>query len=125
MAERAVDADLAPHQLNQRLADRQTQARAAVHPAGRAIDLAEALEQAALLLDGDADTGINDLEPQPVFDLAGLDSAPREAIHARGSDAAGAADHQEPLVAHNHGHHPAATNFERWLRHCVRGVALA
>jgi hypothetical protein len=73
VAQGAVETDLAAHQLDQRLADRQPQARAAIGPAGRAVDLAEALEQPTLPLDGDADTGVDDFELQPVLELAGLD----------------------------------------------------
>ena len=49
-AGRAVDRELAAHQLHQVLADRQPEAGAAVAPAGRGVGLREGLEQALLLL---------------------------------------------------------------------------
>ena len=57
LLERLVDA---AHQLDQALADRQAQARAAVLARGRGVDLAERLEQPALALSSPAVTGDNE-----------------------------------------------------------------
>src|SRR3954468_19149079 len=57
-------ADLAAHQLDQTLADREAQAGAAVTTRGRRIRLAEALEQYVLPLGRHADARIGDAEQQ-------------------------------------------------------------
>ena len=52
------DADRPAHQLRQLLADRQAQAGALVASGGRAVDLAEGLEDRGLILLRDADAGV-------------------------------------------------------------------
>ena len=61
----ALQADRAAHRLDQRLADRQAEAAAAIVPRGRAVGLDESLEQLRLPMQWDADASIADLEPQP------------------------------------------------------------
>ena len=72
-AGRAVDADLAAHQLRQTPRDRQAQAGAAEAARGRAVGLLEGREQAGDLVGRDADAGVRDLEAQRA------DPAPRGA----------------------------------------------
>ena len=54
--------DAAAHQLDQRAADRQAQARAAEPAADRGVGLLEAAEQARAGLLVEADAGVGDLE---------------------------------------------------------------
>src|SRR5262249_25323709 len=60
--ERAVDADLAAHQLDEALGDGKPEPGPAVFSAHRAIDLRESLEDERGLLRRDADAGIGDGE---------------------------------------------------------------
>ena len=60
----AAQADFAAHQLRQPAGDTQTQAGAAEAAAGGAVGLDEGLEQQRLLVGGDADAGVPDLETQ-------------------------------------------------------------
>ncbi len=68
--------EIAPHQAHQSPADRKPQARSAVAPGGRAVNLGKRFEQARELLRGDSDAGVSDREPQHgavLTDLGGFD----------------------------------------------------
>ena len=56
----AFDPDSPSHQADQLRRDGQSQAGAAEAPRGRAVDLAERLEDALLFVGGDADAGVLD-----------------------------------------------------------------
>src|SRR4029079_16115217 len=58
----ALDAEVAAHQPHQLARDREAEAAAAIAPRGRAVGLAEALEEPAERLGGDSDPGVEDLE---------------------------------------------------------------
>src|SRR5688572_19826084 len=62
LAEVAVHPDVAAHLLHELATDRETQARAAVLPRGRAIGLDEGIEEFRLHLWGDADAAIADFK---------------------------------------------------------------
>ncbi len=71
-AQLGLDPDLAAHQLGQALGDRQPESGAAIAARGRAVGLAEALEQASALLFAQADAGVLDREMQQDIMLADL-----------------------------------------------------
>ena len=62
LARRAVQLDLAAEQIGKLAADRQAEAGAAILAAGAGVGLLERLEDDLLLLGGNADAGIGDLE---------------------------------------------------------------
>src|ERR1700740_300798 len=62
LAGRARQLELAAEQRRDLAADRQAQARAAVHAAGGTVGLLEGVEDDALLVGRDADAGVADLE---------------------------------------------------------------
>ena len=64
LADRAVDADLAAHGLDQAAADGQAQARAAFHAVGGAMHLRKAAEQAGLTLLGNAAAAVDDVDAE-------------------------------------------------------------
>src|SRR5215467_9440392 len=70
----ALRADLAAEHLDEALADREPEARAAVAARGRGVGLRERLEQPRHLLFADADAAVAHLEAQP---RAGLGRARR------------------------------------------------
>src|SRR5215213_11195864 len=77
--ERALDPDLPPHQLDEALADRQAESRAAVAPGRRGIDLAEGPEEAVPPVSRDADPGVANGEMEGLLDAGPV--AARRAVH--------------------------------------------
>ncbi len=75
-AERAVQADPSVHRLDQAPADRQTQPGAPVAAGGGGIGLGERFEQPLVVVRGDPDTGVGDLEAHQhsTVDLAALEA---------------------------------------------------
>ena len=74
----AVDADFSAHALDEAFADGEAEAAAAVGAGVGIVDLAEGLEDFLLLVLGDADAGIRDLEAEPdvvAGHFDGLDAA--------------------------------------------------
>src|SRR6476619_7170726 len=60
----AIDPDAAAHQLDQLLADRQSETSAAVIPCRRPVSLRERPEDRRLFFRRDADAGVDDAEAQ-------------------------------------------------------------